>query len=248
MSEEEDSPAIESVAQVLLLQLSAEDVDAVSEALWMRPDVMGVEELPASGGDFFHIDPQYEFLEFGSEAALKCAEFLERDEYRGKNKMCLRVYFSPPKNGVNVDVEQLIQNLAETAEIPVDKMLFLSFGDIPTKDYLAAYKERVRGSYIGDHLWVGPPWDVAPKERISFVVEPGLAFGTGEHPTTQMCLQKLFELSKSFGAKKILDLGTGSGILAVAARKFFPQAEIWLCDIDEACREEVEKTFALNEL
>jgi ribosomal protein L11 methyltransferase len=64
-------------------------------------------------------------------------------------------------------------------------------------------------------FWVGPSWADAPDDAVAIVIDPGLAFGTGAHPTTQLCLGFLPELARG----SLLDLGTGSGVLAVAAAK-----------------------------
>jgi ribosomal protein L11 methyltransferase len=62
-------------------------------------------------------------------------------------------------------------------------------------------------------LWVGPPWETAPDDALAVVVDPGRAFGTGAHPTTQLCLELLQELEPG----SLLDVGCGSGVLSVAA-------------------------------
>lgn len=64
-------------------------------------------------------------------------------------------------------------------------------------------------------FWVGPSWEGAPAEAVAIVIDPGLAFGTGAHATTRLCLEFLPELP--LGA--LLDAGCGSGVLAVAAAK-----------------------------
>jgi ribosomal protein L11 methyltransferase len=64
-------------------------------------------------------------------------------------------------------------------------------------------------------FWVGPGWAGAPSDALAIVIDPGLAFGTGAHPTTRLCLELLPHLPR--GA--LLDVGCGSGVLAVAARK-----------------------------
>jgi ribosomal protein L11 methyltransferase len=64
-------------------------------------------------------------------------------------------------------------------------------------------------------LWVGPPWEAAPHGAIAVVIDPGRAFGTGAHPTTQLCLELLVDL----GRGSLVDLGCGSGVLAIAAGK-----------------------------
>jgi len=62
-------------------------------------------------------------------------------------------------------------------------------------------------------LWIGPPWETAPADAIAVVIDPGRAFGTGAHPTTQLCLELIQELEPG----SFLDVGCGSGVLAVAA-------------------------------
>jgi ribosomal protein L11 methyltransferase len=62
-------------------------------------------------------------------------------------------------------------------------------------------------------LWVGPPWEAPPDDALTVVVDPGRAFGTGSHPTTQLCLQALQELDLG----SLLDVGCGSGVLSIAA-------------------------------
>ena len=71
---------------------------------------------------------------------------------------------------------------------------------------------------ISERLWIVPSWHVAPDpDAIVLVLDPGLAFGTGSHPTTRLCLQWLDQhlLEKA----TVLDYGCGSGILAIAAKK-----------------------------
>jgi ribosomal protein L11 methyltransferase len=64
-------------------------------------------------------------------------------------------------------------------------------------------------------FWVGPSWEGRPSDAIALVIDPGLAFGTGAHPTTRLCLELLAELPLG----SFLDAGCGSGVLAVAAAK-----------------------------
>jgi ribosomal protein L11 methyltransferase len=87
---------------------------------------------------------------------------------------------------------------------------------------------------IGQRLFVHPPWiEQVPPGRASIVLDPGMAFGTGHHASTRGVLV-LLEAALRPGAR-VLDLGTGSGILAIAARKL-GAGEIWAIDIDaDAC-------------
>jgi ribosomal protein L11 methyltransferase len=64
-------------------------------------------------------------------------------------------------------------------------------------------------------FWVGPSWEGAPPDALAIVIDPGLAFGTGAHATTRLCLELLPELPRG----SLLDAGCGSGVLSVAAAK-----------------------------
>lgn len=102
------------------------------------------------------------------------------------------------------------------------------FRPLEEKDWAAAWKENYQPFRVGQHLWIQPSWVPLPEmneveanglkpDDIVLVLDPGMAFGTGTHPTTQMCLQALEELV--WPGADLLDVGTGSGILAIAAAK-----------------------------
>jgi ribosomal protein L11 methyltransferase len=73
-------------------------------------------------------------------------------------------------------------------------------------------------------LWVGPPWEEPARDAVAISIDPGRAFGTGAHPTTQLCLELLDELPRG----SLVDVGCGSGVLSVAAAKlgFAPVAGV----------------------
>jgi ribosomal protein L11 methyltransferase len=99
-------------------------------------------------------------------------------------------------------------------------------------DWNAAWREHFRPLLVGDRLLVAPPWDVpGTSERLVLVIEPGRAFGTGHHGTTAGCLALLERLIVRDRPARALDLGTGSGILAVAAARLGVR-EIVACDSD----------------
>jgi ribosomal protein L11 methyltransferase len=73
---------------------------------------------------------------------------------------------------------------------------------------------------VGGRVWIRPSWSEPREGAVDVVVDPGRAFGTGAHPTTRLCLELLLELAEQGGAEgPLLDLGTGSGVLAIAAAK-----------------------------
>jgi ribosomal protein L11 methyltransferase len=77
-----------------------------------------------------------------------------------------------------------------------------------------AWKRFHRPIRVGP-LWVGPPWEQPDADAIAVVIDPGRAFGTGAHPTTRLCLGALPTLERG----SLVDLGCGSGVLAIAAAK-----------------------------
>ena len=99
-------------------------------------------------------------------------------------------------------------------------------------DWNAAWREHFRPLSVGRGLLIAPPWEVpATSERLVLVIEPGRAFGTGHHGTTAGCLTLLETLIARDRPTRALDLGTGSGILAVAAARL-GVTDIVACDSD----------------
>jgi ribosomal protein L11 methyltransferase len=98
------------------------------------------------------------------------------------------------------------------------------------------WKQHFPPLAIGQRLFIHPPWiDAVPAGRIGIVLDPGMAFGTGHHASTRGCLILLERALAAVPRARVLDLGTGSGILAIAAAKL-GAAEVWGVDIDtEAC-------------
>ncbi len=90
-------------------------------------------------------------------------------------------------------------------------------------------------------LWIGPPWEAAPRGELTLVVDPGRAFGTGAHPTTRACIELLAEQDRG----GVLDAGCGSGVIAVAAARlgFEP---VFAIDVDPAAVEATTRTAARN--
>ena len=84
-------------------------------------------------------------------------------------------------------------------------------------DWEAAFRLHHRPLAIGHRLLVAPPWDVpdAPGREV-LVIEPGMAFGTGQHETTRTCLEEIEIAVAERGVRSALDVGTGSGVLAMA--------------------------------
>jgi ribosomal protein L11 methyltransferase len=160
-----------------------------------------------------------------NEAAEAVAEVLSRYAYHGvvietdpehADPVAVRAYLAADDQlqANKRRVEEALWHLGQIWPIPEP-----TFRPVAEADWAEAWKEQLRVLHIGQHIVVRPSWlDYTPtSEDIVINLDPGMAFGTGLHPTTQLCLEALEELIKP-GAK-VLDLGTGSGILAIAAAK-----------------------------
>ena len=113
--------------------------------------------------------------------------------------------------------------------------------EIAGRDWLAAAREDVEPIDLGS-LWIGPQWADPPPDRVVVRLEPGLAFGSGRHPTTRLCLERL--AAKPPEGMEVIDYGCGSGILAVAAAALGARRVIAF-DIDpQALRATVENARA----
>jgi ribosomal protein L11 methyltransferase len=107
----------------------------------------------------------------------------------------------------------------------------LKIRKIADRDWLAEWKKSWQPIEVGERFIIATPWCQInnPNGRIVIRIEPGMAFGTGTHETTRLCLRAI---EKYFKGGSFLDVGTGTGILAIAAAKLFPEARIEACDTD----------------
>ncbi len=101
---------------------------------------------------------------------------------------------------------------------------------IEDKDWEREWMDRFEPMKFGSNLWVCPSWKpVADENAVNVMLDPGLAFGTGTHPTTALCMEWLDSIDLS--GKTLIDYGCGSGILAIAALKLGAR-KVYAVDID----------------
>ena len=108
----------------------------------------------------------------------------------------------------------------------------LSTAGVEQEDWQNAWKKYYHAMDIGQRLAIVPGWEEYQTDRTVITMDPGMAFGTGTHETTSLCLEVLDARVK--GGERMLDIGTGSGILAIAALKL-GAAEAEGVDIDPMC-------------
>ncbi|HYS08218.1 MAG TPA: 50S ribosomal protein L11 methyltransferase [Myxococcales bacterium] len=91
--------------------------------------------------------------------------------------------------------------------------------EVPEQDWSVAWRAHHRTMRVGPRSWVHPPWEAPPPSGVAVAIDPGMAFGTGSHPTTALCLERVDELLAELGGGDLLDVGTGSGVIALLAKK-----------------------------
>ena len=129
--------------------------------------------------------------------------------------------------------------------LPSSAVRAMSGREVAAHDWLAEWKESWRPVEVGARFLVAPPWSEieATDERLVIRIEPGMAFGTGTHETTRLCLTAI---EQHFHGASFLDVGTGTGILAIAAAKLQPHARITACDTDAEAIEIARANAQLN--
>jgi ribosomal protein L11 methyltransferase len=122
-----------------------------------------------------------------------------------------------PEGFEEVDHEGGVELAAYTGPAGEER-LWAAFGGTRSDEVEEGWEDRWRAFHrpvrIGP-LWVGPPWEAPEPDAIAVVIDPGRAFGTGSHATTRLCLELLIDAPRG----SLLDVGCGSGILAIAAAK-----------------------------
>ena len=116
-----------------------------------------------------------------------------------------------------VDIRSVVDESLRIYGFPPDAVKEITSRIVEETDWLAEWKKYWRPTTAGKFI-IAPPWaEVGETDKIVIRIEPNMAFGTGTHETTQLCLQAISENYKS--GQMFLDVGTGTGILAIAAAK-----------------------------
>jgi ribosomal protein L11 methyltransferase len=116
---------------------------------------------------------------------------------------------------------------------------------IPHEDWNETWKKGFHAIDIGERFTILPPWEEQKKDRINLVIDPAMAFGTGHHETTRSCLVLLEKYQDKTGKDTFLDLGTGTGLLAIAAAKLGYRHVLGI-DIDPLSIEAAQQNIKIN--
>ena len=141
------------------------------------------------------------------------------------------------------DFEKIISKLLN---INAPKNQFFDWSIIKEEDWLTSWKKYWAPELVGNHFLILPCWinlNEKFKDKQIIKIDPGAAFGTGSHPSTYLCLEKMESIL--FSDKKVLDIGSGSGILSIAAR-LLGAKEVCAVDNDYLAINSTNSNFQLN--
>lgn len=124
--------------------------------------------------------------------------------------------------------------------------LILTLEILEDKDWEHAWMNDFKPQRFGQHLWICPTWSTPPEPNdVNLMLDPGLAFGTGSHPTTSLCLTWLEQAI--LDKKSVIDYGCGSGILSLAALKLGAE-KVYAVDIDPQALQATQNNALTNHL
>ncbi|MEG2843263.1 MAG: 50S ribosomal protein L11 methyltransferase, partial [Ruthenibacterium sp.] len=156
---------------------------------------------------------------------------------KSRTEVIIHLYIAPDTNFA--EIAALLQDRLQRAEVPFK----LETCGVRQEDWENGWKAYYHPLTIGARLAIVPSWEPYETDRIVITLDPGMAFGTGTHETTALCLAALDALVQ--GGERVLDIGTGSGILAIAALKL-GASEADGVDIDPMCVRTAGENAALN--
>ena len=166
----------------------------------------------------------------------------------------------PPDEGVAkvsfyLDPEEDVEQILKNVEAGLDEMSAytdlgartLTASETEDKDWINNWKQYFK-PFTVDHILIKPTWEEIPpehKDKLLIQIDPGTAFGTGMHETTQLCIRQLEKRVKK--GEQVLDVGTGSGILGIAALKL-GAGHVRGTDLDENAITAVGENLASNQI
>jgi ribosomal protein L11 methyltransferase len=162
------------------------------------------------------------------------------DLYRGWRESRLTLLAQSPVQG-----QALLNQAAQEhdLELPASR-----YREIESQDWVRTTQAQFEPIPIGDRLIITPSWHLdkpIPESAIQIVLDPGLAFGTGSHPTTALCLQWLQANTPT--DQNVIDYGCGSGILAIAAAKLGARS-VMAIDIDDQAILSTQQNAEINDV
>lgn len=157
----------------------------------------------------------------------------------------VKAYFNeiPDREHVRAELDEALRIYS----LPSSLVRDIDHREVAGQDWLGEWEKSWQPFAVGERFIIAPPWSEVEdaQGRIVIRIAPGMAFGTGTHETTRLCLSAI---ERHFDGRSFLDIGTGTGILAIAAAKLAPGARVEARDIDAEAVGIARANAQLNEV
>jgi ribosomal protein L11 methyltransferase len=163
-----------------------------------------------------------------------------------EDKDIIIAYF-PDANDIDIITNELLVQKALLEKTNNEHQLTFDYNLIPDQDWNESWKKGFRPIDVGEYFTIIPPWEDKRSGRINLIIDPGMAFGTGHHETTRSCLVLMEKYDGKVAKGHFLDLGTGTGLLAIAASKL-GYDRVVAVDTDPLAIEAARKNLDLNQV
>lgn len=155
-------------------------------------------------------------------------------------------YFEPKQSPAEICGElDRFRSVLEASGL--DASFSLSANVLPDKDWNETWKKNFMPIDVGDDLTIIPSWLHSETDRIPIIIDPGMVFGTGHHETTRTCLSMIEIIARAGRKRKFLDIGTGTGILAIGASRL-GFGQVTAVDIDPLAVDAARRNAEANSL
>ncbi|MGO9015992.1 MAG: 50S ribosomal protein L11 methyltransferase [Dissulfurispiraceae bacterium] len=157
------------------------------------------------------------------------------------------VAYFPDTLGISRIIDELALCDAILEDAGLERVISFDYVFVSERDWNESWKKKFVPIDAGKRFSILPPWENRKEGRINLIIDPGMAFGTGHHETTRTCLMLIERFALNYARDRFLDVGTGTGILAIAASKLGFRHVLGL-DIDPLAIVASQRNIKLNNL
>ena len=202
--------------------------------------------LTAGGFDSLVVEDQAEYENF-LEDNRAYWDYIDEEfqaELQGLSRIKLYLEVDGTEEKQLKKLERLLEALKRRSPGKNLGTLEISSALLPETNWDESWRDSYPPQPVGERLIVVPCWNPEAGDRIPIILDPGLTFGTGAHPSTQMCMEFMEELVKD--GMDVIDLGSGSGILSIAALRLGAKTAVGV-DIDPKAEDIARENAAYND-
>jgi ribosomal protein L11 methyltransferase len=202
--------------------------------------------LTASGFDSLVVEDQAEYENF-LEDNRAYWDYIDEEfqaELQGLSRIKLYLEVDGTEEKQLKKLEKVLETLKKRSKGKNLGSLEISSALLPETNWEESWKDNYPPQCVGEKLIVVPCWNPEAGDRIPVILDPGLTFGTGAHPSTQMCMEFMEQIVQP--GMEVIDLGSGSGILSIAALRLGAKTAVGV-DIDPKAEDIARENAAYND-